>query len=488
MRPVLLAVLVVALAAPAGHASPVLGDLSAQSARLQGEGSFHAPLGAIVEMATTSDAPFAPPNFELRAASLSVQTVVRDPTAAIVPGSIGVQPTTNTTTFSAATVTGTTNGALYRWNVFPLQSGSASVNSQAACLGVASSTVNQFQWQPRIGTSDSGRSITADLTGGLELVPCPDGPGVEVSGDFVVTMWQWNATLVAGADTRVITTGDSPEAGMAAASPARHWQEVYIYVTNGTLSVPNPGGSASHIWTHGGGHMGATGQVVLSRVRGDFLGHAVQAGEFTISGNLEATLGALSTNEITASLTGDATGAYADHQDLLASSSAAMALGAPGALFSAALFVAVALILVASRRRISFWEAGRALAAAGRQRTLRGRLYGRLALILDPANAHAHTALGAVYQEVGHFEAALAHHIAAYDLFVPEAHHMRARSAMEASRACEAMNQRPQAVDWLTRAHQHEPQVALEVLQTPGLGRLRAAWRAPMEPVDDGYT
>lgn len=243
---ILAALAVLALVLPAAAAGVgVRGELTATRLQTGGSGSAVGPVVAFLQEAGL-DSGGADPVFWLDASEIRLET---DSANLTVHGFVATQKedrSTTQTTFSDATVTGTENRDGYRWDLFSTDPDRpATVEAASTCFEAGPARTDSIERLSLIYNEQ--HDTIRDTSEAVALDICTPDASLRITGDFVLSLWQWDARLTAANETHSIETGprrspyvptDSPDLSAVVSRDV----EAYLYVTNGTLTVPRLAG------------------------------------------------------------------------------------------------------------------------------------------------------------------------------------------------------------------------------------------------------
>lgn len=282
------------LAAPAAAASPLHAHVEAESVRSEGISLLSAPLAALLQ--ESHAAPGSPPGFRLTADSVVVETTTRDPTIHVAEVSMGVDPATTSRELHAATFEGTRARLDDRLDVFAIADHPApQLHAQTGCSEWATPGSDTVRRDPRIPTP-AARTGSATVGEGARLGDC-EASTWTVTGEFLVMLWERDFAVTSPEGKEAMQSGrlafdPQRSAGDGSDSqPTSRDQEVYLYVSGGTLRIPMDAGTVAYVGP-GAALTGAAGlQVRKATFQIVGSGMPVQASALGLDGSLDLALG-----------------------------------------------------------------------------------------------------------------------------------------------------------------------------------------------------
>jgi hypothetical protein len=487
---VLAAFLACAIALPA-LAAPE-GQVSASLARAQ---RFAGPLTALLQESQPVG-PLAAPDFELSAAALRVETFWSDPTLHVAGNTLAREQHMQNETYRQAFVQGTQAWDHYRLDVFPVRPGAATAEGEAPCSTFeppVAAQVTRASYVPYAPARDN--VLSASLDGSLAWKDCSGGSAVVVRGDFVVTLWQWDAVVHAGGQDIPLPSGQGrsdadPVGRPETQATLSHDRQRYLYVEDGLLRLPRLGDARplAQLYLGPGAQASSAAGAVLHDARGRLPdGTAVDAAVLELAGGIDLRMaGTGAGRPLAVAFTGSLVGANADGRPLAATTLPAVPAVAPWAVAVAALAaLGGAAVWAAVRARPrpgqgstqEAWERHeQALVLhAGRRNRRAVRLLGH-AIRLDPDNPEHYALRAACYANLG----ILGRRSAVRDRL--EAHQLRlsdregARNAYEASRLLALLGRGSEAAHWLGIALRLDPSYREKAALEPDFAAV--AWQA----------
>lgn len=436
-------------------------------------------------------APQAPPGFVLYADQMLLEI---DRSEATILGAVHLVPEDPSREHvSQVHLEGVTNREGHALAVIAAP-GSATANVTSSCFeGTAS---------PHASVS-AGRFVdlsrteqTADTSDALMWKGC--GTTIaRIRGDFVLSLWEWDANLTHDGTNRFITTGNRP---VPAATPAHPYvgesEQAWAFVENGELTIPIEAGSALYTSSLSG---------VASEVRlGDVVGEVhdgesvrhVAAEEVLAQGNLRVGVAALG-DAVASELTGSIDSVKTEDGVIPLATAPPVRYGS----FEPTMWILLALggiVLLSTAVRpaaVGYWSRRRlprALRPTGltecraeghhelslrweRRRRLRWALHHlQRAMDLVPDNPSYLVQRAVLQRRLRRFHEALADHREAYLwLRIDPTNEEATFNAMEAARVAALTRQRDMAFWWLGQAISGEPERAVEVDGEPDFSTLR---------------
>jgi hypothetical protein len=187
-------------------------------------------------------------------------------------------------------VTGLSNGVNYAFRVFSMdEANPARVEISTGCAEATPSQTASISRAPWADVSHR-QTTTRDVSRALEW-GCVQGAFIQIKGDFWVSLWAWNATLTTGGTTQEIHSGSEQSSNTPAGVPdispvVSHDREIYLYATNGTLTIPSLTAKLYTLYTGSGTLLstsnlelkGATGRLTAQGRTVDLAGSAVKVG------------------------------------------------------------------------------------------------------------------------------------------------------------------------------------------------------------------
>ncbi|MEA3143044.1 MAG: hypothetical protein QOG31_368 [Thermoplasmata archaeon] len=481
------------LGAPAAGAATTQGAMTATGVAAHAGAVLDGPLVALWQQDAAPGAT-ADPAFTLRADLLRVETDSAEVALPNPLNPVSLNPRTAPPALHRdATVRGTALAGGYRWTLLATDpSDPPRIAATSGCAQGHPAAQDAIVRQPLVNfqRGDAPRDLSRAVAWG-----CLDGARVAVTGNFTLSLWAWNATLESRGGRSDLHSGTAP------AGPAlRRQDEVYLFATGGTLTLPALAGQGALLYTGAGtrlsggtlGLEGATGTLEAAGRATSLHGNAV-----AVEGDTAlAVVGQGAGRPLAARLAGQARSVSVDGRDLALTATfplapmlpLAVALGGLGLLATAGEVRRGRLARGASwggqsrllsppatwreRRAMGHWALARDAAFAGRLRRAQGHVQRALrwfprsldARLLDAAllvrrgdHPTALHALERLYADLGdgpeRFEAAA----------------MGGSSAMLAGRHAEA-------VAWLRRAAAVDPLAFTQEVRNPLYEGLRDEW------------
>ena len=221
------------LAIPAASAAALGGSLDGSAVRTQ-DAKLDAPLVALLQEAN-ANTQSASPNFDLSAQQLHLEIDNSDPAVSnpVFPFSVTPDPTKSDHT--NVHVNGRALRADYRFNLFALDpSAPPMLHLEAACANAHAATSNSLNRAPIVAPQQ--RAAIQRDTHDAVAWKCVEGNQLTVTGNFLLTLWAWDAHL----DGQDIQTGSQPSSRDPSGT-LKQQKEAFLSVTNGVIQVPLAG-------------------------------------------------------------------------------------------------------------------------------------------------------------------------------------------------------------------------------------------------------
>ncbi len=213
------------LATPPVHATT--GETLLASHVMIQDGETVADLGMISVLRLNTET--LPPAFMLQG---SIADVATDYTAAgIALLDHSARSESQETRHTDYTLSGHRNGPQASLFVHPLAGGAAVVDFSAPCFDLSPSEMEQEYRPRRINPNNAGHR--ADLSHATRVLPCEEISMIQVTGDFLVGLWDWDATWASTLGNGRLETGyENPQAALS------EGREAFIQVRDGQLNIP----------------------------------------------------------------------------------------------------------------------------------------------------------------------------------------------------------------------------------------------------------
>lgn len=295
---------------PPATASTVQADLAADRIQSQGMIQGEAPLTALLHPYTSSMG--ALPGFELAADHMRVETDYAEISIVLAEASFNTKalPDTRIDHHARATAWSTSVGSGYRFDVVPMEIGSAQATIDASCAAAAPPTQDQHSRTVLVQSEGNRPDYTVDASQSIQWETCDADATATIRGDFWFSAWAINIEVQDENGTHAYWSGHRDNQAVT------EDQELYVYVTNGTLRMPLGAGYALFL---SGGTTQAAGRVQLGNVRGSLTtpaGIVALDGEsVTLNGDLEVATRRAG-DALHVALVGDARGAMIDGQSV----------------------------------------------------------------------------------------------------------------------------------------------------------------------------
>ena len=269
----LAACILLALAPSVAASDGFAASLEAMSLESQGQGLVKGQLVAFLqEDAGATDQPTLS-GFSLTSAETRIETDSAEPTIRAGVLAQRVQPETTTAEYESSAFDGISFKEGFRWNVFSLNNQApAEVEIQSACSKVVPHGTSSIE---RVAIVNSpGRELTIRDTSESFALSCREEFTVTVTGDFVLSLWSVDASILADGNAWTLRTGPQQATSAPAGTPDLSSRvsrdvEAYIFARNATLTVPALQGNylllldSMHVESSSALLHGATGTVHL---------------------------------------------------------------------------------------------------------------------------------------------------------------------------------------------------------------------------------
>jgi hypothetical protein len=353
--------LLVVLAAGTGVIQVVAGEIAvsgtihAASIHSSESPSLDGRLIALLQEQRGTAAGGADARFFLNASHVRVETDATNPT--IHPaGNAGVKEDVPAVERDNAVVAGTEIASGYRWNLFPVAGRPNPTLAVAApCADVTSSSSASIE-RPSLVDPLNRPALKADASTAISWQACSTDVAATIVGDFELSLWAWNATLTSDGQTDQLTSGHGqvavPPPGVPdTTSVVSRDQQLFIFVTGGTLTIPALRGDQTTVLVASGAGLssdstefrGATGSIRVGGIE------AALHGTATMNGPIRMTLtGTAPGSPIDAGISGSPQAISVDGEPLAvpgASSNGGLGALAPVLLLAVAIMGLAALIL-----------------------------------------------------------------------------------------------------------------------------------------------
>lgn len=131
----------------------------------------------------------------------------------------------------------------------------------------ANATASQRSEVRAVSLMSAHDQIAKDANGAIEVRPCSDS-FVELSGDFVVVVWEWDGTIQAAEREGVFWSGKRPLSQADARPFVTEGQQVYFLVHDGSIRLPGNAERPPVLFANALDLAGAS-NVTLTRGRGE---------------------------------------------------------------------------------------------------------------------------------------------------------------------------------------------------------------------------
>lgn len=367
--------------------------------------------------------------------------------------------TVNTTELGPVVVTATSHETWHFLRAHAFGRGSE-IAFSGSCLQATASRLTEVQFLSLVAKPDEpDYRTTIGLSNAVEVDSCVQGVQVSIQGDFVVSLWEWDATIASDEGSTLLTTGrenliQSPVELPTLASRDRY---ALLYVTNGTLSMPYWEGAdywiagASAATVAGTAEFVGRGQVTVPGNEEPAQGHSI-----VIRGQLGLDLRRDELDMMRADVAGELAHIEADGRvvPLAITSAVPVEGGFSGSLiWFAGAALATLLAMYAGRRRLSAWLLRRAATHTKAYRHRLARVTCRSALLLHET-AQGLVLQGYLESRRGKLGRALARHQRADGLLEGTGQRsLIVQNSLEAAQACHELRRTQQEVlDWLDAA------------------------------------
>jgi len=383
-------------------------------------------------------------------------------------------PTNTSSNYQDAAFEGTSAGSDAQWALFALQDGTEA-HAQLDCMTVTPKASVTIARDSHVPTRHDFDHIIRQTSNALQTTSCGNNV-LHLQGDFVLMLWDWNATLTTATSSKTIATGHQSE---TPASVIGQDTQLVAFLHHATVTVPLSGSFALYFENR---LALQASSLTMEQATGNLFGQTFQQATLRITGALDVavqssqgTLAVTPTGIQSANLNGELLQARPRQSsgfawDLLVVPAfvAIAAWQAPNLLSFAARRFGVHVgntppQSYRERRAQGFWLIGRWLQHQGRNR-LATRLAHR-AMHAAP-NVPDHPILAAVaFMELQDNQAAYAALRRADELL--EAPQRAALTEVELASVCLRLNRTEEAAAWLQTALATDPEVVRDELTRP---------------------
>lgn len=239
----------------------VQGNLAVASAKV-GDATIVGPLIAFLQEMTNPLEGGASPLFTLRADDLQLE--FDEENTAVHAGLVSFRPdpTTSPATHANALVEGRSTSDGYRWNLFPREGFPLPViQASTDCMTALPSSVSLIERLPKVRLARG--PLSEEAASAIHWTDCSAGSFVTVTGDFVLSLWEWDANLTVDGSSYEIDTGQRQSENLPNGSPdlssaLSEDREAFLFVQGGELIVPQLEGTGQAIYTASGATVTAT--------------------------------------------------------------------------------------------------------------------------------------------------------------------------------------------------------------------------------------
>lgn len=488
----LLVAAVVLLPLAAAHAG---AEMSSSQVAAQGDVSLDSRLVALArfdlappDFVGEAQMASVDPAFALDAVQVRVVSHEANVTANEARGRLAPLPYHHEATYVDVQLSGVQTRGGYRTEVFPSASG-AHLSASLDCLSGKTSGANTFESARKVDSQ--APTFPTDVSGSTQLSVCGTGT-LTITGSFVLTLWQWDATLTTQGMTTRLPSGidetdalPAPVAALGYPMVAKARQQ-YLYVDNGTLTLPMD--ASSHLLYVDDASMDVDGKVSLDNATGQLAEGSgiadVQGRRVDLDGHVG--LAALHSQGqgrmLQAAVTGDYSG-QVDGQPLAFTAAPVHTVLPPWTLAAAGAVLATPLLVPVRRfrrRRQSRGVARQCKALTDSTRFAEAIPLAERALDLDPRNGMAHFELARALEQVGQGERAAGHRAIADEILRdgvdPE---LWVENAFQAAEAAAVAGQQDVALHWLRKALAAKPALAADATVLPEVAALLERLQGP---------
>ena len=206
-------------------------------------------------------------------------------------GDVATLPFTHESTYAESIVTGFAIRSGYNLAVFP-QGALAAVKVVSDCVRVSSAEASETSAPPKVNAS--APTFTTPIADAIRTLSCGQTE-VQVTGSFVLVLWQWDAIIETGGMSSTLPSGleasglPSPVSAAAYPSLAKARQR-YLYANDAVLSIPLVDISPHALYL-AEGHLAVQGVALLDNATGNLrsgaVDHPIANRELELVGNVE---------------------------------------------------------------------------------------------------------------------------------------------------------------------------------------------------------
>ncbi|MGB1586663.1 MAG: hypothetical protein ACPHID_06425 [Thermoplasmatota archaeon] len=207
----------------------------------------HGPLVALLQEADALSEAMPHFGFELEADMVRAEIDETSLSLQGPPAAPQLEPSTSITFVSDAQAVGTAVRDDYRMNIFSSNpENPARLVGRATCGQAQASSSDAVTRAPKANVVDRPATVRPS-SDSILWDGCGERASITIQGDFVLSLWEWDARLQDGQQTHAVRTGWQPHSELPAQpdqTEAIVGQEVeaFLFVTNGTLTLPGLNG------------------------------------------------------------------------------------------------------------------------------------------------------------------------------------------------------------------------------------------------------
>lgn len=229
-----------AIAAPAGL------EVTAMSATAAGDGRFEGVLDAMAIFDRAGIATAA--SFSMAAQQMRVETDHADPALRVGPASIAAEPSTTHEIFKDPVLTSRGSQDQHLLEVLPSGGGTTFV-LESSCTKIHGQAPDSFESEAKVRPTRD--AITHDTSQSLGVEIC-DLATLTLTGDFLLMLWGWNATVQHEDGTAQMRTGRQESAVLPTDSEVSgSVAQAYVWATTATLKITGLDDSLRHFLVEG---------------------------------------------------------------------------------------------------------------------------------------------------------------------------------------------------------------------------------------------
>lgn len=277
-----LTVALVALATVAAAPASTF-QVTARQVHATGDQIASAPVVAFLQEARSLDGALPPAGFTIQAQHLRVEIDEADPSIHTGAGVVHPDSTTTASDHTDVSVAGTDVRQGYRWTLWPLPGSPAPIMHVVSNCSVLEDAAETSLTRVPLATKDQAQrpSMQTDTTSSTTWQDCSQAAQVKVAGDFMLSLWAWDAELQDSGGTRALPSGQGQSiGGLGILSQDR---EVFLFARDATLAIPRLG--HSHSLYLADAEIQSTELLVLREATLDQAGKILKAAELRVEGD-----------------------------------------------------------------------------------------------------------------------------------------------------------------------------------------------------------